>query len=522
MNKEYKEYKNPMMITTFRLVFFLLAPIFGNSFVPLHNVVVNPVSKHPIYTPFQPIQMPWNPYSWRQRSNLTNYQIPSYPDPVELQRIEDELSKKSPLVFGGECSSLQHKLGLAATGQTFILMGGDCAESFEDFSPPKIRDDLRLLLQMSLLLMHGSGLPVVQIGRVAGQFAKPRSQELETQGNLSLLTYRGDIVHKIGFSEEERRPDPTRMLDAYHQSVQTLNLIRAFLQGGFSSVNRIHDWKLDFISTQSEYYKNVVEDVQRSLRFFQSILRIHSEKNGGSATNGNGISVNMNIDQYYTGHECLLLPYEAPLTRLDSITNKYVACSAHFLWLGERTRKVDGAHLEYLRGIDNPVGIKVSSGTDVEELVEIIKILNPKNIPGKITLISRMGVNKIRPALSYMMSELRSRGFVVTWVCDPMHGNGRTTEEGIKTRFYHDIQDEILDFFDICKEEGVYPGGIHLELTSSNATECIGGSIEEIKTSDLHKRYGSNCDPRLNGIQSLEIAFMVGELLRNSKMTPIR
>jgi 3-deoxy-7-phosphoheptulonate synthase len=439
----------------------------------------------------------WNKKSWRSKKI---YQIPEYTDKIELQNVENELLNYAPLVFAGECDTLRESLAKISIGNGFLLMGGDCAETFKDFSINKIRDSQRLILQMSLILTFGSGLPVTKIGRIAGQFAKPRSEEYELIDKQSVLTYRGDIINDI----IDRNPDPKRMIRAYHQSTQTLNILRAFANGGYADINRVHTWNLDFVEKTKEgsQYRELADKVSQSLRFIQ------------------GLGINIKDDKFtstniYTGHECLLLNYEEQLTRIDSRhnnLNKSYDCSAHLLWLGERTRHLDSAHVEFMRGIHNPIGIKLSAKTTPEELYNLIKILNPNNIPGKIVLITRMGHN-IKKCLPNLIRIIQKNAFNVVWCCDPMHGNTIKTNSGIKTRHFESIKQEIIDFFDIHRKLDTHPGGIHLELTNDDVTECIGGNINSITEDDLTKYYLSSCDPRLNGIQSLEIAFLISNLL---------
>ena len=435
----------------------------------------------------------WSPSSWREK---VPYQLPQYPDPLALQHTEEILRTKSPLIFSGECQRLKHQLGMASQRQGFVLVGGDCAETFDEFSANKVRDDFRLLLQMSLVLGYGCGLPITQIARLAGQFGKPRSEDTETLFNTTLPSYRGDIINGVAFHALSRTPDPQRMLSAYHQSVQTLNLIRAFIQGGFSNIDRLQDWEL--ISTKTDAaYLDTLHQVKRCLQFMHSM----------------DIKASSRIDRFFTGHECLLLPYEEALTRTDSLTGQYLDCSAHFLWLGERTRYLDGAQLEFLRGVMNPIGIKISASTSIGELLEILDILNPDLEPGKITLFSRMGKAKIATALPpiiHAVEASRHRNNVL-WCCDPMHGN-TFTKDGIKTRSMKDIREELLMFFDIHKELGTFPGGIHLEMTSNNVTEWIDHPLIPITDSFL-RGYKSTCDPRLSGSQALEMAFIISQRL---------
>lgn len=447
-----------------------------------------------IYTIFGD-NVKWTTKSWR---NKPIQQIPIYTNTDLLINVENKLTTKAPLVFAGECDTLQEELAKICYRQGFLLMGGDCAESFNDFSITKLRDTYRLILQMGIILTYGSGLPTTKIGRMAGQFAKPRSDEYETINNQSVLTYRGDIINDIN----DREPNPYRMIDAYHQSCQSLNLLRGFSNGGYADVNRIHAWNLDFVekTIEGSNYRILADKVSQSLKFIKGL----------------GIDVNSNKfkqTNFYTGHECLLLNYEEALTRKDSRSDKYYDCSAHLLWLGERTRNIDNAHVEFMKGINNPIGIKISDKIKESELIELVKLLNPNNIPGKIVLITRMGSKNLKIKLPMLIKEIQNNCLNVVWCCDPMHGNTIKTTNNIKTRKFDAIKDEIITFFQVHKNMGTYPGGIHLELTGENVTECIGGEYESINENDLYKNYLSQCDPRLNSMQSLELAFLVSELL---------
>lgn len=444
----------------------------------------------------QQINSLWTKTSWK---NKPIAQIPTYPDINELIKIENELERQAPIVFAGECDNLQEKLAKISNGDGFLLMGGDCAELFKEFSITKIRDTYRLILQMGLILTYGSGLPVTKIGRIAGQFAKPRSDEFEIVNNTKMLTYRGDIINDI----DNRVPDPKRMLDAYHQSTQTLNILRAFSSGGYADINQVHTWNLDFVEKTNEgsKYRKLAEKVTQSLKFIKG-LGINTKDDIFKQTN------------FYTGHECLLLNYETALTREDSRTNTYYNCAAHLLWLGERTRNIDGAHVEFLRGINNPIGIKISDKISTTEFINLINILNPTNKPGKIVIITRMGATKLKMHLPELIKSVQNSGLSVVWCCDPMHANTIKTTQNIKTRNFNDIKNEIITFFTIHNKLGSYPGGLHLELTGQDVTECIGGETNTIKELDLEKNYLSQCDPRLNSMQSLELAFLVADLLK--------
>ena len=434
----------------------------------------------------------WTKYDWRTRKIS---QIPEYKNKEELKNVENKLSKCAPLVFAGECENLKISLAKISMGQGFLLMGGDCSESFKDFKVDKVRDTYRLILQMGLIFTFASGLPVTKIGRMAGQFAKPRSEEFEKDGRL---TYRGDIINDVN----NRTVDANRMIDAYHQSSQTLNILRAFSNGGYADINRVHEWNLDFVekTTEGSLYRKLANDVSQSLKFIK------------------GLGINIRDDKFtttniYTGHECLLLNYEEPLTRYDSITNKPYDCSAHLLWLGERTRQFDGAHIEFMRGINNPIGIKLSGSITPEELIKLLDIFNPDNTPGKIVLITRMGASVLKEKLPPLIKIVQQKLYNVVWCCDPMHANTIKTSEGIKTRPFELIKKEVISFFEIHKEMGSYPGGLHLELTNEDVTECTGGEIDSVNEKDLYKAYLSQCDPRLNGMQSLELAFITANLI---------
>jgi len=439
----------------------------------------------------------WKLNSWK---NKIQRQIPTYLDLDKLEKTILKLEKSAPVVFAGECDNLKNSIAMACFGQKFILMGGDCAEQFDNFNINLVRDLYRLLLQMGMIFTYGSGLPTVKIGRIAGQFAKPRSDEYENILDKKVLTYRGDIINSYDINDRE--PNPDRMIDAYYQSVQTLNILRGFSSGGYADVNRVNSWNLDFIEKTEidSKYRILSNKITQSLKFIS------------------GLGINTNSDQFtqtslYTSHECLLLQYEQGLTRIDSRNNKYYDCSAHLVWLGERTRQLDGAHIEFLRGIENPIGIKISHKINSDELVQLLKILNPSNKPGRILLITRMGPINIIKVLPDLIRTIQNKGLFVTWCCDPMHGNTFKTERGIKTRNYDFIKSEIIEYFKIHKKMGSFPGGIHLELTPSDVTECVGGSINSIRELDLEKKYDSKCDPRLNYSQSLEIAFLISELL---------
>eukprot|EP00850_Spirogloea_muscicola_P007208 SM000036S13252 [mRNA] locus=s36:134771:137092:- [translate_table: standard] len=447
----------------------------------------------------------WAPSSWRGKPA---YQLPEYPDAAELASVLDTLGTFPPLVFAGEARDLEDKLGAAALGRAFLLQGGDCAESFREFRADNIRDTFRVLLQMAVVLMFGSQMPIIKVGRMAGQFAKPRSEPFETVDGVKLPSYRGDNVNGDAFTEDERLPDPHRMVRAYSQAAATLNLLRAFATGGYAAMERVSAWNLDFMGgiKQGQQYWELAHRVDEALGFMAAC----------GLTKDHPI---MRTTEFYTSHECLLLPYEQALTRLDSTSGLWYGCSAHMLWVGERTRQLDGAHIEYLRGIANPLGVKVSDKMDPTELVEVCRVLNETNRPGRLTVIVRMGAEKLRKKLPALIRAVRQAGCVVTWVCDPMHGNTIKAPNGYKTRPFDAIRAELRAFFDVHEEEGSHPGGVHLEMTGQNVTECLGGS-KEVTLDDMSSRYHTHCDPRLNASQSLELAFLIAERLRKRRGSP--
>ncbi|KAL3514195.1 hypothetical protein ACH5RR_026912 [Cinchona calisaya] len=445
----------------------------------------------------------WTPESWKTKKAL---QLPEYPDQEELQSVLKILDAFPPIVFAGEARSLEERLGEAAMGNAFLLQGGDCAESFKEFNANNIRDTLRILLQMGAVLMFGGQMPVIKVGRMAGQFAKPRSEPFEEKDGVKLPSYRGDNVNGDAFDAKSRTPDPQRLIRAYCQSAATLNLLRAFATGGYAAMQRLTQWNLDFTehSEQGDRYRELAHRVDEALGFMAAA----------------GLTVDhpiMTTTDFWTSHECLLLPYEQSLTRLDSTSGLYYDCSAHFLWVGERTRQLDGAHVEFLRGVANPLGIKVSDKMNPTELVKLIEILNPQNKAGRITIITRMGAENMRVKLPHLIREVRRAGQIVTWVSDPMHGNTIKAPCGLKTRPFVAIRAEVRAFFDVHEQEGSHPGGVHLEMTGQNVTECIGGS-RTVTFDDLSSRYHTHCDPRLNASQSLELAFIIAERLRKRRL----
>lgn len=450
----------------------------------------------------------WRPESWRQ---MPIRQVPDYPDAVALSAMEAKVKTFPPLVFAGECERLKSALAQAGEGQAFVLQGGDCAESFADFHADVIRDSFKVLLQMAVVLTFGAGMPVVKLGRMAGQFAKPRSSDVETQDGVTLPSYRGDIINGPAFTPAARVPDPARMEFAYLQSAGTLNLLRAFATGGFADLHQVHRWNLDFVarSPLADSYEGLSNRIDETLRFMAAC--------GMNSDNAPQIRETA----FYTSHESLLLPYEEALTRASSThLGKTYACSAHFLWIGDRTRQPDGAHVEFLRGVANPIGMKVGPSMDAGELVRLTEILNPRNEAGRLTLISRMGADKVEAKLAPLVRAVQEAGRQVVWLCDPMHGN-TTTQNGYKTRSFEGILDEVRRFFDVMAGEGAHAGGVHVEMTGRDVTECVGGA-HKLTAADLSANYATFCDPRLNAEQSLELAFLIAEELKAHRARPER
>jgi 3-deoxy-7-phosphoheptulonate synthase len=446
----------------------------------------------------------WKPNTWKDK---TAKHLPNYKNIQNLKIVTDKLSGFPPLVFAGESRNLLKQLGNVANGKAFLLQGGDCAESFADFNPNNIRDTFKVILQMAVVLTFGSSCPVVKVGRIAGQFAKPRSQDTETIDNVELESYKGDIINGIDFNESSRTANPERLIQAYNQSAATLNLLRAFAQGGFANLKQIHQWNLSF--ADDNQYKKKFEDMANRIDECISFME-------ACGINDQNVR-QMNETDFYTSHEALLLPYEEALTRIDSTTGKWYGVSAHMLWVGDRTRQLDGAHIEFVKGIENPIGLKVGPTTDINELLKIIDVVNPNNIPGRITLICRMGAEKIASILPNIIKQVKKTDSQVVWACDPMHGNTIKASSGYKTRPLTNIISEIEQFFKIHRNEGTYPGGIHLEMTGQDVTECIGG-IKEITEDDLKSRYHTYCDPRLNASQSLELAFLLSDFLKDERV----
>jgi 3-deoxy-7-phosphoheptulonate synthase len=439
----------------------------------------------------------WTPSSWRTREAL---QQPAYPDRAALDAATAELARQPPLVFAGEVRRLQASLAEVAAGRAFLLQAGDCAESFAESSDDVMRNRLRLMLQMALVLTYSTGVPVVKLGRMAGQFAKPRSSPLENAGDVELPTYRGDIVNSERPDAVARTPDPQRMLTAYGQSATRLNMIRALVDGGFASLHQAHAWNHDFVrsSPEGRRYEALAGEIQRALTLMRAV--------------GVGLDAVDRV-QFWTSHEALLLPYEEALTRTDPATGEWYDCSAHLLWAGERTRQPDGAHVEFLSGVQNPVASKIGPSATPADVVELCERLNPERIPGRLTLISRMGATIVTDRLPPLLAAVREAGHPVVWVCDPMHANTSTTSGGRKTRHFDTILEEIEGFFAACAAEATWPGGVHLELTGENVTECLGGG-DDLVEDDLELNYTTTCDPRLNVRQSLDLAFRLGALLR--------
>ncbi len=443
----------------------------------------------------------WTPSTWQ---SFPAVQQPDWPDSGELDRALKQISALPPLVFAGEARSLLSSLGQVASGNAFLLQAGDCAESFEEFTAVNIREKLRVILQMAVMLTYSMGVPVVKVGRIAGQFAKPRSNPTETIGGEELPVFRGHMVNDPSPRLDLRVPNPERLVQAYHQAASTLNLVRAFTKGGFADLNRVHAWNQEFVASSAEgrRYEQVASEVERALAFMRA-CGIDTETNTA-----------LHQVDVYTSHEALILGYEEALTRQDSLTGDWYDCSAHMLWIGERTRQLDGAHVEFLRGVGNPIGCKIGKSTSVDYVLELCETLNPARIPGRLTLISRMGASEVEETLRPLLRAVRDAGHPVVWACDPMHANTFTAPNGRKTRHFEDIISEITGFVAAHRAEGTWPGGIHVELTGENVTECLGGG-EGLSNEDLDTRYETVCDPRLNARQSLDLAFRVAELIRS-------
>jgi len=444
----------------------------------------------------------WSPSSWREKPIL---QQPTYPDQAKLASVLAELKNYPPLVFAGEARSLKEQLSNVAQGKAFLLQGGDCAESFSEFHADNIRDTFKALMQMAVVMTYAGGLPVVKVGRLGGQFAKPRSSDHETQGDITLDSYRGDIINGIDFTEKARVPDPERMIKAYNQATATQNLLRAFASGGLADLHQVSKWNLDFAhkSEVSEKYEKLAEDIEKSLQFMEAC----------------GVTSKtyrtLRETDFYTSHEALLLPYEEAFTRQDSITGDWYNVAAHMVWIGDRTRQLDGAHVEYMRGIKNPIGIKAGPSMDPDDLVRLATAVNPDNEAGRLNIIVRMGANKVGEHMPQLIRAIEREGLNVVWSCDPMHGNTIKSSNNYKTRPVDAILTEMKQFFQVHKAEGTFGGGVHLEMTGKNVTECIGGSFT-VTEEDLSSRYHTHCDPRLNADQSLELAFLIADSLKDA------
>jgi 3-deoxy-7-phosphoheptulonate synthase len=430
--------------------------------------------------------------------NLTAAQQPTWTDAVKLQAARDELSVLPPLVFAGEVDTLRNRLAAAAEGKAFLLQGGDCAETFADATADRIRNRVKTILQMAVVLMYGASMPVVKMGRMSGQFAKPRSSDTETRGDITLPAYRGDAVNGYDFTAESRATDPNRMVRAYHTSASTLNLIRAFTTGGFADLRSVHEWNKGFTENPANIrYEQLATEIDRAIKFMDAC---GADFEALKAT------------EFYVSHEALLFDYERPMTRIDSRTGNPYATSGHFLWVGERTRQIDGAHIDFMSRIRNPIGVKLGPTTEVADVMALIEKLDPNREPGRLTFITRMGASQIRDQLPKLVEAVKKSDAKPLWITDPMHGNGITTKNGYKSRRFDDVMDEVQGFFEVHRAMGTFPGGIHIELTGDDVAECLGGS-EMIDEKTLESRYESLCDPRLNHMQSLELAFLVSEAL---------
>lgn len=430
--------------------------------------------------------------------NLVAAQQPTWPDQNKLEEVRATLAKYPPLVFAGEVDILKDRLAQAAAGKAFLLQGGDCAETFVDATADRIRSRVKTMLQMAVVLTYGASMPVVKMGRMAGQFAKPRSSDTETREGLELPAYRGDAVNGYDFTAESRTPDPTRLLQAYNTSASTLNLIRAFTMGGFADLRSVHEWNKGFTDNPANSrYETMAREIDKAIKFMAACGANFNE---------------LRTTEFYTSHEGLLFDYERPMTRIDSRTGTPYDTSAHFIWIGERTRKLDGAHMDFLSRVRNPLGVKLGPNTSADDVLALIEKLDPDREPGRLTLISRMGAGKIREALPKLVKAAKDSGAQPLWVSDPMHGNGITTANGYKSRRFDDVMDEVRGFFEVHRDLGTFPGGVHIELTGDDVAECLGGS-EHIDEATLESRYESLCDPRLNHSQSLELAFLVAEEL---------
>jgi 3-deoxy-7-phosphoheptulonate synthase len=443
----------------------------------------------------------WSPSSWRKRPVA---QQPLWPDERALKDAETTLAGLPPLVIASEARQLTAALAQVARGRAFLLQAGDCAESFHEFSADSIRDKLKVVLQMAVTLTYAGGVPVVKVGRIAGQFAKPRTEALERNGELEVEAFRGHMVNDEAFDPVARRPDPARLVRAYHQAAATLNLLRAFTKGGFADLSHVHQWNQEFVASSAEgrRYERIAREIDRALRFMAACgIDLDAEQG-------------LHETDFWTSHEALILHYEEALTRRDSLTGDWVDCSGHLLWVGERTRQPGGAHVEFLSGIINPLGVKLGPAARPDDVAELCERLDPDRVPGRLTLITRLGAGKVADALPPLVRAAQVGGHPVVWACDPMHGNTFTSDNGRKTRRFDDIVSELREWFDVHRSMGTWPGGVHVELTGDDVTECLGGA-EAIDEDDLGQRYTTTCDPRLNARQSLDLAFDVAELLRS-------
>jgi len=427
-------------------------------------------------------------------------QQPLWPDPPACDAIVERLRRQPPLVFAGECDALRTRLAAVTRGEAFLLQGGDCAETFETMSADNVRNKLQVLLSMAVVLTYGASVPVVKVGRIAGQYAKPRSSDTETRGEITLPAYRGDAVNGIAFTPEDRTPDPSRLLEVYHASAATLNLTRAFVTGGYADLRQVHSWNTDFVRTSpvGERYERLGAEIDRALAFM--------------AACGVDMDGFHSVD-FYSSHEALLLEYEHAMTRIDSRTGLPYDVSGHLLWIGERTRQLDGAHVELLSQVRNPIAVKLGPTVTADEVIALAERLDPEREPGRLTFVSRMGAGRVRDVLPELVDKAQAAGVSVAWVCDPMHGNTYATGDGYKTRDFEAVIDEVQGFFEVHRGLGTWPGGVHIELTGDDVTECLGGG-GQLAAADLVHRYESVCDPRLNRAQSLELAFLVAEMLR--------
>ncbi len=446
--------------------------------------------------------MSWTPSSWR---TFPIKQQPTYQDKETLEDVEKQLRSYPPLIFAGEARTLKEELARVGRGEAFLLQGGDCAESFTDFNSLNIKNLFKLMLQMNMVLMYSTGKPVVKVGRIAGQFAKPRSSDFEEIDGVKLPSYRGDIINNTKFTAEARVPNPHNMIRAYNQSAATLNLLRAFSRGGLADLNKVHQWNLDFIKDNplGQKYDELSKKIDRAMKFMAA-CGLTSDR-----------TPQLHETTLFTSHEALLLNYEEALTRKDELDGKWYDCSAHMLWIGDRTRELTGAHIEYFRGINNPIGCKVGPTMQPDELIELIDALNPENEEGRLNLIVRMGADKIREYFPPLLKKVKESGKNVVWSCDPMHGNVEKSSTGFKTRDFDNILSEVAQFFEIHQEMGTVAGGIHLEMTGNNVTECTGSTSCPITANDLASRYHTQCDPRLNASQALELSFMIGDLIKD-------